>query len=396
MAITLNATTKSLELVTSSTAPIHVSVSYIDTDTGLAPTEANAVVSSATTTTILAAPASSHQHGAKNISLFNASSTASNTLTVQLNSNSTLITLAKATLAPGESLQWSDASGWYCLDIAGRMKLVASDRTAANGRAIHFYKAQTAADAAGYWYCSAKDAGAPGAWAPGSPGMGGRATDGTTSNDYGCLPITNAASGSNYITGLEMNSTQTGWQMLFDCLWVNSGLAVTTTTAQTVNSVTLPARDANGTTNGEGCIIALLTTTANTNAGVISNSTVTYTNSLGTGSRTATLTAIVGSQIPATPVIGTIVFFNLAEGDTGVRSIQSITLNTSLGAGASSLMIVRPLVSRSILLANAGSFAQAITSPGVKLYSGACVLHCTQATGTGTPVTSGLLTVEEK
>ncbi len=396
MAITLNTTGKTLELVTSSSATVHVSVSYIDTDSTFVPKESDAVVSSATTTAILAAPISNHYHGAKNISIFNTSASASNTVTVNLNHSSTLVTLAKATLAPGESLQWSDASGWYCLDSVGRMKAVASEFTSYGGRSTWFYKATTAPDAAGYWYCSSKDSGAPGAWAPGSPGMSGRVTDGTNSADYGCIPVANPSTGANYITSLDMSSSQTGYQMLFDCLWVNSGLAVTTTTAQTVNSVTLPARDANGATNGEGCVIGLLTTTAHTNGAVISNSTVTYTNSQGTGSRTATLTAIVGSQIPATAVIGNLNFFNLAAGDTGVQSIQSITLNTSLGAGAASLMILRPLISRSILLANAGSHSQQPMNPGVRLYNGSCILHCYQATGTGTAVTSGTLIVEER
>ena len=189
MAITLNTTGKSLEMVTSSSATVHVSVSYIDTDTSFAPKESNAVVSSATTTTILAAPSASHHHGAKNISIFNTSASASNTVTVNLNHSSTLITLAKAVLAPGESLQWGDASGWYCLDIVGRTKSVASEFSAYTGRSTWFYKSQTQADAAGYWYCSSKDAGAPGAWAVGTPGMGGRATDGTASGDYGCIQI---------------------------------------------------------------------------------------------------------------------------------------------------------------------------------------------------------------
>jgi hypothetical protein len=39
--------------------------------------------------------------------------------------------------------------------------------------------------------------------------------------------------------------------MLIDLLWVNTGLVVTTTTAQAITPVALPARDAAGTTNGD-------------------------------------------------------------------------------------------------------------------------------------------------
>ena len=83
MAITLNNTNKTLELVTSSTATIHVSISYVDADnTTYQPKESNTVISSATTTNILAAPAASHHHGAKNISVFNTHATDSNTVIV--------------------------------------------------------------------------------------------------------------------------------------------------------------------------------------------------------------------------------------------------------------------------------------------------------------------------
>lgn len=396
MAITLNTVNKTLELVTSSSATIHVSISYIDTNSTFAPKESNSLINTAGTTTILAAPASGNHHGAKNISVFNAHASTSNTVGIQLNANSTIIELAQAVLLPGESLQWSDASGWYTLDAQGRTKTVPQESLGLSGTNSTFYKAMTAADAAGYWYCSSKDAGSPGAWSPGTPGLSGRATDGTTAADAGCIYIPNANSGAQYITGVDISSTQTGWQMFFDCLWVNSGIVVTTTTAQNINSVTLPARDISGTTDGAGCMIGLLTTVANTNAATIANSTVSYTNSSGTGGRTATLTASVGSQIPASPVIGTLVWFKLAAGDKGVRSIQSITLGTSLAAGSVSLLIARPIISAPITTANAGITAFPNMNPGIRVYNGTTLLHCTQATGTGSPVTFGLITCQER
>jgi hypothetical protein len=151
----------------------------------------------------------------------------------------------------------------------------------------------------------------------------------------------------------------------------------------------------NGTTNGEGCMIGMLTTTANTNAAVISNSTVSYTNSDGTAGRTATLSAIVGSQIPATPVIGTIVWFNLQAGDKGVRSIQSITLGTSLGAGAVSLLIARDIASIGTSIANVQT-TRKLSDPGVRLWNGTCLLHCVLASATTATFFNGELTVQEK
>jgi hypothetical protein len=264
-----------------------------------------------------------------------------------------------------------------------------------DGFAVAFMKTGTAPDATGYWYCTAKDAGFPGAWAPGTPGINGRVTDGTTSTDNGCIKIRNPATGANYLTELTMAASVNHSHLFFDVLWVNSGIAVTTTTAQAIVTPTLPARDVNGSTDGEGCMIGMLTTTANTNAAVISGATVTYTNSDGVGSRTATLSAIVGSQIPATPVIGTLIWFNLAAGDKGVRSIQSITLGTSLGGGAVSLLIARDLAMIGTSLVNV-AMTRKIADPGVRLWNGTCMLHCIQASAATATFFNGEIVVQEK
>ncbi len=183
--------------------------------------------------------------------------------------------------------------------------------------------------------------------------------------------------------------------LFFDVLWVNSGIVVTTTTAQAISMPTLPARDVNGTTNGEGCMIGLMFTAAATNAAVISNTTVTYTNSDGTGSRTATLSAIVGSQIPATPVVGTMIWFNLQAGDKGVRSIQSITLGTSLVTGSVSLFIARDLANTGTSLVNV-QFTRRLSDPGVRLYNGTCMLHCILASAATATFFNGEIVVQEK
>lgn len=125
--------------------------------------------------------------------------------------------------------------------------------------------------------------------------------------------------------------------IIYDRLWHNSGIVVTTTTAQAINSVAWPARDKNGSTNGEDVMIALETgTSANTNAGKIANCTLDYTNSNGDPGRTATIT-----NINITKAIGNWAVFELQSGDTGVRSIQNITLGTSLVAGSVFLVAFR-------------------------------------------------------
>ena len=142
-------------------------------------------------------------------------------------------------------------------------------------------------------------------------------------------------------------------------------------------------------------MIGMLVTTATTNASAISNTTVTYTNSKGTGSRTATLTAIAGSQIPATPVIGTMIWFNLQAGDTGVQSIQSITLGTSLTAGAVSLMITRDIATIGTSIPNV-STPKNIASPGIRIYNGTCLLHNQLTSATTATFISGSLVITER
>ena len=142
-------------------------------------------------------------------------------------------------------------------------------------------------------------------------------------------------------------------------------------------------------------MIAMLTTTANTNAAAISNSTISYTNSDGTAGRTATLTAIAGSQIPISPVIGTLTWFNLAAGDKGVRSIQSVTLNTSLVAGAVSFMITRDIATIGTTIPNVTA-QKVIGTPGIRLYNNTCMLHCILASATTATFFSGELTIMEK
>jgi hypothetical protein len=83
-----------------------------------------------------------------------------------------------------------------------------------------------------------------------------------------------------------------------------------------------------GSTNGVGVFLAMEVSSATGNVGAITNTTVTYTNSSGTASRTATI-----ASFPATAVRGTWVPFALAAGDVGVRSVQTVTLGTSYVSG---------------------------------------------------------------
>lgn len=394
--INLTSTSDLIRVTTSAASQIEVHASYVDFNgTAVTPGRTNTpYITTATTTTVVPSPGSGVQRNIKHLNITNDHASVACVITVEHTDGTTAEELISVTLLSGENMVLGEDGRWTHYDANGAVYPPAG-KGAYDGYPAVFMKSGTAADTIGYWYCTSKDAGFPGAWSPGTPGINGRVTDGTTSGDFGSIPIKNPATGSNYLTELTMGASVNHSHMFFDVLWVNSGIAVTTTTAQSITTPTLPARDVNGTTNGEGCMIAMLTTTANTNAAVISNSTVSYTNSDGTSGRTATLTAIAGSQIPATPVVGTIVWFNLQAGDRGVRSIESITLGTSLGAGAVSLMICRDLANIGTSLVNV-QFTRKLSEPGVRLYNGTCMLHCVLASATTATFFNGEVVIQEK
>jgi len=393
--ILLTATTHALELQTSSSSSTDWTCSYIDMDaSATTPGSAQGNVSSATTTTIAAAPAASTQRQIKHISVVNKNTTAQ-TITVKKDVSGTEYTVFKATLSQHEQAQYVDGDGWVCFDSSGRAKtMTPEDLSTTGGRPRAIQKTGTSSEGTAYWYGFWKDGGQPGAWAPGTPGLAGRATNGMSASDVGCLQLW-TPTGALYIERAEVSVSATCFPMLWDVLWVNSGIVVTTTTAQTINSVTLPARDNAETVNGDGCMIGLIWVAASTNAAAISTSTVTYTNSGGTGSRTATLVAVAGDQIPPTPVIGTVVWFRLAAGDTGVQSIQSITLGTSLVTGTVSLIIARPLAGWANSTNNV-AFSNLYPSPGLRLWTNTCGLMFHKSVSSSAVALHALFTISER
>jgi hypothetical protein len=392
----LTATDQSLKVTTSTAANIAWQTAFVDHTTSASPGTDAGLIVAATTTTIVASPAATTTRQLLHATLTNIG-TAANTLQVLKGHGGSDRRMLVVVLAAGETLCWTQSVGWYVLDSAGRTKMAAARLAAGAGQATLIWKAGTGADTIGYHYCHAKDAGFPGAWGPGAPGLAGRATDGTLSADAGCIPLRNPSAGAtNLLRQASLSATVAHYFHLWDVLWCNSGVVVTTTTAQTINSVALPARDAVGTANGEGVMIGLLFTAASTAAAVINNSTVSYTNSNGVSGRTATLANLVGAQIPATPVVGTIVWFLLQAGDTGARSIQSLTLGTSLVAGSVSLVLARRVWGGGVTLANAGTPPVSLPDDGVPLFNGTCMLCCYTASAVTATTTTGDLVVIER
>ena len=350
MQINLSNTTHVLEITTSVAGSVHYQVGYTDITSSSVgtPTDSFGIITTATTTIIATAPAASTTRKIQYVNVFN--NGASNTIILKKDISGTEYNILQVTLQQGETLRVVNDKV-EVLDVSGRLKTQNTGLSEITGDSRVIFKVGTSPEAAGQYYCFAKDSGAPGAWSPGTPGINGRNTDGTTAADLGCITVGNPTSGAWYVRDFNIAASQAGMFILADVLWVNTGLVVTTTTAQAITQPTLPLRDNLGTSNGHGVGAGLLVTTATTNAAVINNITLQYTNSDGVAGRTGTM------SYPATAVIGTFVPFQLQAGDVGIRSIQSITLGTTLTAGAISLIAFNFLGTSPVTIANVGSIA---------------------------------------
>ncbi len=404
--IILSATTETLEILTSAAVSTDYYISWADiTSSSFTAGQSNGNISTATTTTVVTAPGASTQRQIKFVSIRNRTSTSSQTVTVKhdLSGTERYIT-ADVVLAGGEIFEYNDGQGWIVKDKNGRVKSNNTENIGFTGIPFEMYKIGTASEAIGNWYGFAKDSGFPGAWSPGAPGLNGWWVDASQASNAanpagasqaGCAQLSNPASGSYFMLPPTVTVSTGQLVEVYDLIWYNTGAVVTTTTAQTITvpGTSKPARDLYGTTNGDGWNLGIYVTTATTNAGAITNMTASYTNSDGTAGRTATI-----ASFPATAVIGTFVPFQLAAGDRGVRSVESITLGTSLVTGAVSLVIYRKLYSIANPVVNVGGIGSAYTTEntGVRIYNGTAPWWVYRSSATTATTLAGTYRIVER
>lgn len=176
-------------------------------------------------------------------------------------------------------------------------------------------------------------AGLPGAASAPSPGLSGEAL----TSYAGQLPFGNPSSGSAYLARFQGQATIAGTLLLCDRLWQNSGITITSTGSQTINSVAFPARDNNGSVNGEGVLVGVEVSSA-TGSGT-PTLTLGYTNSDSTSSRSST------NLYPtaASSAIGAFYPIGLQAGDKGVKSIQTYQQSATWTSGTIHLVAYRIL-----------------------------------------------------
>lgn len=404
--ILLNTVNEVLQLTTSSVANIDYNISYVDiTTTTFTPDSKQGAIVSATTTTILPAPLVSTQRQVKMLTLVNKHVSASNNVTLIKDVSGTDYQITGTyTLSAGDSLRVDSDGNIQIFDKNGRLKTNDTDVVGFTGFPFEFHKIGTASEAIGNWYSFMKDSGFPGAYSLGSPGLNGWWVDASQTTNaanpagaaqVGVHRLVAPASGSYYINNIGVGSSVAHLLNLIDIIWYNTGAVVTTTTAQaiTVPASSKPARDMYGSTNGDGWQIGILVTTATTNAGAITNMTCSYTDSDGNAGNTATI-----ASFPATAVIGTFVPFQLAAGDRGVRSVESLTLGTSLATGAVSLVIYRTIASVVNPIANVGGIMNKLTSDptGIRIYNGSALNWIYRSSATTATTMNGTINIVER
>jgi hypothetical protein len=124
--------------------------------------------------------------------------------------------------------------------------------------------------------------------------------------------------------------------MVVDLLNVSGGLNATLTTPQTTN---LPTAALTRYTSGEGVMAGIVVYSIIGTTGT--TVTISYTNSSGVSSRTSTATTLGGGFYRE---VGVLIPIPLQAGDTGIRSIESVTLAATTGsAGNFGVCLFKPL-----------------------------------------------------
>lgn len=207
------------------------------------------------------------------------------------------------------------------------------------------------------WYV----AGNPGASTATAVGINGEAATPALGSTGGRLPRTNPGAGNAYLARLGVSASTAGTLWLIDRLWQNSGLSVTSTTAQAITPATLPSRSGDGTANGAN-VMAAIEWSATGGAGT-PTVTLTYTDQDGNTGATGTFTGV------ASPPVGTFEIFTLAAGDTGVRAPTSFIQSATRTSGTMHLVLFRMLAQIEVTAANIGNAIDALTAGMPRIYN---------------------------
>ena len=133
--------------------------------------------------------------------------------------------------------------------------------------------------------------------------------------------------------------------------------------------------------NGAGCRLYFVQTVAS--GATIANISLSYTNQAGTGGRTlpATVSMTASSTVGLISHSGIAAnnygpFLPLADGDTGIQNVASVTLSGAMGAGTGALCLARPLLTIPLITASIASERDLLNQlPSLpRVQDGACLV----------------------
>lgn len=217
-----------------------------------------------------------------------------------------------------------------------------------------------------------------------TPGLNGAVC---TSADAGAIPFTDPSSGlSTYLEGCDFMNPAGGCLIVYDRLWHNTNLSLSTASAQAVSAPSLTRPDS----LGAGVEMWLEFIVAPAAAVTSRTATVTYTDQSGNTGATTTAT------IPDTVILHSAIPLGVASGDTGVRAVTSFQLSGAMtaGAGEAGLVLMRKLAV--IPLDSSRSTSRNFFDlKAAQVYDDACIafMLCTPSTTAG--VTVGALTLAQ-
>jgi hypothetical protein len=240
-------------------------------------------------------------------------------------------------------------------------------------------KSAFAPQATGCWTSLWATAGIPGAGANSADGVNGAIpTDATA----GAFPFTNVT--NTYLARLAVYGSALGHLLLYDRLWHNSGLSVTTTGNQALTSTTLTRPDSTG-----ADVEAWLQIYTALGAGSTAK-TIAYTDQDGNTGNTGTLQGFV-----TTAAAQRTFPFALAAGDTGVRQITGFDNVATSVSGTFGLILRRFVSSLAIPIANTGAYADPITGGLPRVYDDACLELVWMAGSTSSQTIGGQLALAQ-
>lgn len=118
----LASTSDKISVVTNSSADVDVQASFVDYASGVVTLgRSNATINSATTTDIVAAPASGKQRNVKHLSIRNRHASTSQSITLLHTAGATVVELFTAFLNPGEELMYDGEGGFGVYDVRGAL-----------------------------------------------------------------------------------------------------------------------------------------------------------------------------------------------------------------------------------------------------------------------------------